>query len=79
MREGHIIVSLFGPNLSTRYIFGMAEKGVRKGRVSVVDAGDHRGVLFTDQSISSLLPLTSDVEVVVGELVTVKALMNTTV
>ena len=58
-------------------MFGAAKKRVRQGRVSSVYTSNCESVLFTHKLVGVLLSFT--VEVTIGEMVPVKALMASAV
>ena len=57
--------------------FGATEEGVREGGVAPVYPADCESVLFTHKSVGALFALAS--EVVISEVIAVKALMSTTI
>ena len=65
------------PYLATGYVLGAAEKRVRECRVAPVYANNCEGVLFTHELVGALLPFS--VEIAIGEMVAVKALVGSAV
>ena len=65
------------PNLITGHVFRATEKRVRDGRVPPAYTRDCEGVLFTYELVGALLPFSC--KVVIGEVVAVETLMDSTV
>ena len=65
------------PYPSASCVFGVTEKSIRESGVAPIDPSDGEGVLFSHNFIGALLAFAS--EVVIGELIAVEALMDTTV
>ena len=65
------------PYPASSYVFWSAQERVREGRVAPVDASNCEGVVFAHELVGSLLPFTG--EIVIGEMVAVKAVVGSAV
>ena len=65
------------PYPASSNVRGSAQERVREGGVAPIGAGDCEGMLFANELVGSLLPFTG--EIVLGEMVAVKALVGSAV